>query len=118
LARGGDDTPVTGKPWVARSLSRETTFQQNLSSWEEVRAQVARLADQVAGEAAAGQRDTTRVVVKVRYAPFTTLTRGVALQAPTRDAAAIRSAALAALEALPERRTVRLLGVRAEFVRE
>jgi DNA polymerase-4 len=118
LARGGGSSTVTGTPWVARSRGRETTFQQNLTSWEEVRAQVTRLADQVAGEAAAEQRDTARVVVKVRYAPFTTLTRGVALQAPTRDAGAIRDAALAALESFPERRPVRLLGVRTEFVRE
>jgi nucleotidyltransferase/DNA polymerase involved in DNA repair len=117
LGGGGDDSPVTGTPWIARSRGRETTFQQNLTSWEEVRAQVARLADQVAGEAASEQRDTARVVVKVRFAPFTTLTRGVALPAPTRDAAAIRTAALAALEAFPDRRPVRLVGVRTEFTR-
>ena len=58
-----------------------------------------------------------RVVVKVRYAPFTTQTHGQPLPGPTTDAAPIRAAALAALDQFTGRRPVRLLGVRAEFGR-
>jgi len=56
--------------------------------------------------------------VKVRYKPFTTHTHGQTLATPTTDVAAIEPAALAALERFTERRPVRLLGVRAEFVAE
>jgi DNA polymerase IV len=57
--------------------------------------------------------------VKVRFAPFTTKTRGVSLAEPTRDPDAIAAAAAAALERFEEPdRPIRLLGVRAEFVRD
>jgi DNA polymerase-4 len=69
------------------------------------------VAEDVAGE----QRRVVRVVVKVRYAPFVTLTHGRALTAPSSDEEAIQLAALAALDAFTSRRPVRLLGVRAEL---
>ena len=52
---------------------------------------------------------TARVVVKVRYAPFVTVTHGAALTQT------IEAAALAALDLFEPGRPVRLLGVRAEF---
>ncbi|WP_214413297.1 DNA polymerase IV [Sphaerisporangium fuscum] len=118
LARGEDDSPAVGTPYVARSRSRETTYQQDLDDWDEVRREVARLARRVAGDVAAERRAAARVVVKVRYAPFVTRTHGEALVEPATDAAEIEGAALAALDGFTERRPVRLLGVRAEFTRE
>ncbi|WP_144120606.1 DNA polymerase IV [Catellatospora sichuanensis] len=115
LAHGEDDTPVTGAPYVARSLGKETTFQTDLDDWAEVRREVLVLAAQVADAVVAQERPVGRVVVKVRYAPFTTRTHGHALDAPTTDPAAVERAALAALAAFPADRPVRLLGVRAEF---
>ncbi len=72
-------------------------------------AEVARLARQVAAEVAETGRPVARVVVKVRYAPFDTVTHGVAL---TGDVA---EAARTALAWFTPGRPVRLLGVRAEF---
>ena len=43
LARGLDPSPVTSSPYLARSRGRETTFQQDLDDWEEMRRQVTRL---------------------------------------------------------------------------
>lgn len=117
LARGQDDSPVRGDPYIPRSRSREVTFQTDLGDWDAVRREVVRLAQQVADDIAAEQRDVIRVVVKVRYAPFTTHTHGHALTTPTTDPAALGQAALAALTRFTERRPVRLLGVRAEFAR-
>ncbi len=118
LAHGEDDTPVTGAPYVARSLSKETTFQADLDDWAEVRQEVLVLAARVADAVAAQERRVGRVVVKVRYAPFITRTHGHTLDAPTTDPAAVERAALAALAAFPTDRPVRLLGVRAEFATE
>jgi len=115
LARGRLRSPVVDTPYVARSRSRETTFQHDLRDWDEVRGEVCRLARSVAEDIAGEQRPAVRVVVKVRYAPFITRTHGHPLAAPTSDVAAIEDGALAALERFTERSPVRLLGVRAEF---
>jgi nucleotidyltransferase/DNA polymerase involved in DNA repair len=116
-ARGLDGSPVVGAPYVPRSRGREVTFQRDITDWDQVRDEVARLARQVAAEIASEQRPAVRVVVKVRYAPFFTHTHGHPLPAATSDAAAIEQAALAALGRFSQRRPVRLLGVRAELAR-
>ncbi len=116
LGRGIDLSRVTDEPWLARSRSREVTFQQNLTDWDQVGAEVARIARMVSSDVAAENRLAARVVVKVRFAPFFTHTHGRALAEPTQDPAAIEAAALAALEWFTRRDPVRLLGVRAEFV--
>lgn len=115
LARGEDDTPVTGAPHVPRSLSRETTFQADLDDPDEVRRAVLTLAAQVADMVAEQDRPVSRMVVKVRFVPFDTHTHGHALTTPTTDPAALVRGALAALAAFTLDRAVRLLGVRAEF---
>jgi nucleotidyltransferase/DNA polymerase involved in DNA repair len=114
-ARGLSPSPVDSAPYVAKSHGCETTYQHDLSDWDEVRAEVARLARQVAADIAAEQRPAGRVVVKVRYVPFFTQTHGHPLAEPTTDPAPIEQAALAALDQFSGRRPVRLLGVRAEF---
>ena len=115
LARGHGEREVDQTPYLPRSHGKEVTFQRNITDWAEVRAEIARLAELVAGELASERRPSVRVVVKVRYAPFVTQTHGQPLAAPTVAAAPIRQAALAALDKFTGRRPVRLLGVRAEF---
>jgi DNA polymerase-4 len=108
---------VDSAPYVTRSHGQEMTFQQDISDWAAVRAEVARLAHQVAADIAAERRPAVRVVVKVRFVPFITVTHGHPLEEPTTEAAPIEQAALAALEKFRGGRAVRLLGVRAEFAR-
>jgi nucleotidyltransferase/DNA polymerase involved in DNA repair len=115
LAQGRGSSTVVSTPYVARSRSRETTFQQDLRDWDRVRHEVAVLVRAVAEDVADGPRRVVRVVVKVRYAPFITRTHGRALTTPSSDVEAIEQAALAALDAFTTRRPVRLLGVRAEL---
>jgi DNA polymerase-4 len=116
-ARGLSPSPVDSAPYVARSHGRETTFQQDISDWATVRAEVVRLAREVAADIAAERRPARRVVVKVRYVPFFTQTHGHPLRTPATDPVPIEQAALAALDRFSGRRPVRLLGVRAEFGR-
>ncbi len=115
LAQGRGSSTVVSAPYLARSRSRETTFQQDLEDWDRVRREVAVLVRQVAQDVTDEQRRAVRVVVKVRYAPFATCTHGRALTAPSSDVEAIGHAALAALDAFTSRGPVRLLGVRAEL---
>jgi len=114
-ARGLGSDEVSADPYVPRSRSRETTFQRNIADWEQVRAEVLRLAAQVTRDVEAEQRPAVRIVVKVRHAPFFTSTHGHTLAEPTSDETVIGQAALAALDKFTDRRPVRLLGVRAEF---
>ena len=115
LARGIDLSKVTAEPYVPRSHSREVTFQQNLTDWGQVRAEVVKIAALVSEDVTADGRPAARIVVKVRYAPFFTKTHGHALAEPTADPAAIKAAALAALDGFARKDPVRLLGVRVEF---
>ncbi len=114
-ARGLDPSPVTAEPYQARSHGREVTFQRDIEDWAQVRTEVAHLARLVAAEIAAQQRPAGRVVVKVRYRPFFTVTHGQPLVLPSTGTEPIEQAALAALGKFTGRQPVRLLGVRAEF---
>ncbi|MFI9011673.1 hypothetical protein ACIGNX_31000 [Actinosynnema sp. NPDC053489] len=93
----------------ARSRSRETTFQHGLTEPDEIREQVRLLARRVARDVRDEGRPATRVVVKVRFAPFSTRTRGVGPAEPEQIEAA------AAPARFDDSRAVRLPGVRAEF---
>jgi DNA polymerase-4 len=124
LANGVGEADVDPTPYVPRSHGREVTYQRNLADWADIGAEVGRLARQVAAEVT--DRPVGRVVVKVRYAPFVTVTHGVALprdqqragsdaQAGDAWADVIERAARDALTRFTPGRPVRLLGVRAEF---
>jgi DNA polymerase IV len=115
LARGEGSAEVHPEGWVRRGLSREHTFQQNLTDPGEIASQVQRLAREVAADLARERRRALRVVVKVRFAPFFTSTHGVAVGEPTAQPDALVEAAGRALARFDLGRPVRLLGVRAEL---
>jgi nucleotidyltransferase/DNA polymerase involved in DNA repair len=118
LASGEDQTPVVDAPHRPKSRGRERTFQRDLTDTDEVRREVAALAREVAADMRDDddQRPGSRVVVKVRFAPFITSTHGAPLPEPTMDPAAIEAAATAALERFELDRPVRLVGVKVELV--
>jgi nucleotidyltransferase/DNA polymerase involved in DNA repair len=108
---------LDAEPWVAKSRSKETTFQRDLAEWSQVEAAVADVARQLAAELASERWLVARVVVKIRYVPFFTKTRGVTLGKPGRAAEVVEPGAAAALALFADHRPVRLVGVRAEFAR-
>ncbi len=115
LGRGVDSSPVEGSPWVARSHSRETTFQQDLTETGDVEGAVRSLARRVMEDLAREGRPAVRVTVKVRLAPFETHIRSRALTEPTTDVQVVEDAAVELAATLTGDRKVRLLGVRAEM---
>jgi DNA polymerase-4 len=115
LALGASGTDVSADGHLARSRSRETTFQQDISERPQLQSQLVALAGRVAEDVADERRPAARVGVKVRFAPFFTRTRSVTLPAPTKDAEEITAAALGLLDTFEPGRPVRLLGVRAEL---
>jgi DNA polymerase-4 len=116
LGRGVSSATVDDTPWIARAHGRETTYQQNLVSPEEIAAAVQALAEQVAVDIGQEGRACARVHLKVRFAPFFTVNRSRKLAEPTFDAAVIAETALDLLRRLEDDRGIRLLGVRAEMV--
>jgi DNA polymerase IV len=115
LGRGVDSSPVVGTPYVNRSHSRESTYQQDLTEWPEVEKEVRRLARQVSEDIGAEDRPAVRVAVKVRFAPFDTHTRSMTLAESTSDPATVEAAAVALVNRFDPTRAIRLLGVRAEM---
>lgn len=115
LGQGRGSSTVDDSPRVARSRSRETTFQRDLADWSDVGREVAEMARQLMADIAAEGRTAIRVWVKVRFVPFTTRMHSRKLAAATADPDAFAVAAMAVLELFPQRRPVRLVGVRAEY---
>lgn len=114
LGAGIGPTTVDDSPWIPRGHSRETTFQQNLTTPDQAREAVRTLARDVVEDVAQDGRSVVRVALKVRYAPFVTTSMSRKLGAPTRDGETIVAAVMALTDKL-EDREVRLLGVRAEM---
>jgi len=116
VARGGGDTEVVTEPWVARSRSKEVTFDRDLTERADLEEQLTVLARALAAEVAAAGRRVIRVGVKVRTSSFFTQTREAKLRdGPTTDPEVIARAALAVLGKFEVTRPVRLLGVRADL---
>jgi DNA polymerase-4 len=118
LATGEDESAVTDEPYVRRGLGRERTYQRDLVDPEEIRERIRELTHELVDDVRKDGRPASRVVVKVRFAPFFTSTHGAPLAEPSVDPAEIEAAALQALGRFELDRPVRLLGVRAEFARD
>jgi DNA polymerase-4 len=113
-ANGLDERPVVtfSEP---KSISRETTFEDDLHPVDD-RETLSRifteLCERLAGDLERKGYAGRTIGLKLRYDNFKTLTRDRTLEAPTRDAIAIRRAAGDCLKRVPLERRIRLLGVR------
>ncbi|MGY2875346.1 DNA polymerase IV [Marmoricola sp. URHA0025 HA25] len=116
LGRGGGRATVDDTPWVPRAHGRETTYQRDLTSPEEIAAALGDLSVQVVEDIGREGRPCARVHLKVRFAPFFTVQRSRKLDEPTTDADEVARTALDLLRGLGDDRPIRLLGVRAEMV--
>ena len=114
-ANGLDDRPVETDS-EPRSISRETTFERDLSARRD-RAELARvftwLCERVAEDLARKGYAGRTIGVKLRFDDVATVTRDHTIDAPTQDARVIRRAAGECLKRVPLERRIRLLGVRA-----
>jgi len=113
-AHGRDERPVVTESEPV-SMSRETTFERDLSAArdrEELSAIFSGLCEEVAGDLQRKGYVGRTIGVKVRYGNFQTLTRDRTLPEPTQDARAIRRTAGECLKRVPLERRIRLLGVR------
>ncbi len=113
-ARGEDERPIVTSS-EPKSISRETTFEQDLHARrdrEQLSGIFTRLCERVAGDLQRKGYVGRTIGIKLRFDDFRTVTRDLTLAAPTDDAAAIRKAAGECLRRVPLQQRLRLLGVR------
>ena len=110
-SNGRDERPVVTfrEP---KSISAETTFDEDTRDWQELAKTLARYAKRVADQLRAkGYRGRT-VGIKLRFSDFELVTRDRTLPEATDDPLEIRRAAFECLGRVDLKRRVRLLGVR------
>ncbi len=114
-AANGRDARMVETFSEPKTISRETTFEDDLHPVRD-RERLSRiftdLCVRVAGNLERKGYVGRRIGLKLRYDNFKTVTRDCTLDAPTRDAQAIRRAAGACLKRVALDRRIRLLGVR------
>lgn len=112
LAWAIDDRPVEVDR-AMKSLGHEETFAADLHTHEELRRELVRLADGVAGRLRAHGAGARTLALKVRFAGFHTITRATTLLNPVDTAHAILQAVEPLLQRIDPTPGVRLLGVTA-----
>jgi len=113
LAIGRDDRPVV--PYEPpKQVSHEETFERDIDAEDDVLREFLRLAFRVAARLREDGYRARTVMIKVRLASFTTLTRSRTLADPTDVGADVYRTAAELYRVIPgERRRIRLLGVAA-----
>jgi DNA polymerase-4 len=111
LARFEHESPLTTVR-VAKSESRETTFDYDLNGLDALGPVLERLAGDLCETLDREERRGPTIGIKVRLDDFSTHTRARTLEAPTNDRVTVTGVALELLREFNPPRPVRLLGVR------
>jgi DNA polymerase IV len=111
VARGQDDRPVEPDR-VRKSLGAETTFERDLTSWEQAAPVLEMLSAKVWAACERGGHAGRTVTVKVKHADFQQITRSRSVVAPIRSRSELERIGLELLRpCFPPPIGVRLLGV-------
>lgn len=111
LARFEDERPIVTER-IAKSESRETTFDHDLRGLAALEPVLERLTRELCATLARSDRRGRTIGIKVRLGDFSTHTRARSLEAPVNDVATVLGVALELLRAFDPQQPVRLLGVR------
>ncbi len=114
-SKGIDDSPLITH-WEPKSISRETTFQQDISNWQSIAKTLAELTKEVVTDMKDNSFKARTVTVKIRFSDFETLTRAHTLSQSTDSEEEIRKTAFACLKRVELKKRVRLIGVRASHL--
>ena len=110
LSRGLDDRDVSSNG-VAKTISAETTFFDDISDAEELRRKLWPLCERVAVRAKAANKSGKTVVLKLKTGDFKSRTRSLTLPDPTQLAEVIYRASAPLLAKETDGTSFRLLGV-------
>jgi DNA polymerase-4 len=111
LARFEDDRGIETVR-VAKSESRETTFDRDLRGLAELEPQLLRLTEQLCEALVREERRGRTIGIKVRYADFSTVTRARSLEGAVNDLDTVWRVTCDLLRRLDPPAPVRLIGVR------
>lgn len=110
LARGLDDRPVETH-WEEKSISNETTFDQDCPDPDIWRQTLIELAENVGRRLREAGKTARTVDIKVRFGDFTTVSRQLSFRNPTDSDRDVLHSVLGLFEKMNVKRPVRLLGV-------
>ena len=113
LSRGIDPRRVTSDT-EGKSIGHEVTFEVDVSDADVLRRELLRQAAQVAERLRADALVSRTVVLKLRYADFTTITRSRTLAEPTDLGRRLYDEVRSVYDSVGAHAPVRLIGVRAE----
>jgi DNA polymerase-4 len=111
-SRGIDDSPLITH-WEPKSISRETTFQEDVKNWQSIARTLAELAREVVADMRDDGYSAKTVTIKIRFSDFQTMTRAKTMADYTNSEEEIRKVAFACLKRIELNKRVRLIGVRA-----
>jgi DNA polymerase-4 len=111
-SRGIDESPLITH-WEPKSISRETTFQEDVKNWQMIARTLAELTREVVADMQDSGYQAKTITIKIRFGDFQTLTRAKTMADYTAAEEEIRKAAFACLKRVDLNKRVRLIGVRA-----
>jgi nucleotidyltransferase/DNA polymerase involved in DNA repair len=112
LSHGNDDRPVIPN-WEPKSISSETTFEEDTNDRELLLATILELSDHVAQRLRKDDYRAGKVTLKLRYSSFTTHTKQQSLGKPVRTGEDIAAIARGLFAQFPLKQKIRLIGVAA-----
>jgi DNA polymerase-4 len=116
LSRGIDNRPVVPH-WEPKSVSSETTFDEDTADRELLLRTILELADHVAERLRADHSRARKVTLKLRYSSFSTHTKQQSLDKLIHTGNEIAAVARTLFEQFPMRQKIRLIGVSAGDLR-
>ncbi len=114
-SRGIDESPLI-TDWEPKSISRETTFQKDITNWQFIAKTLADLTRDVVTDMKDSKFKARTVTVKVRFSDFETVTRATTIPHATDREEEIRKVAFASLKRVELKKRVRLIGMRTSHL--
>lgn len=110
-ARGIDNSPVKSNR-IRKSIGKEKTYSKILNLDEDIKKELTVLSEKVALSLQKHEKTGKIVILKIRYADFSTLTKRKTLEQPTQDSEQVAQNIIQLYETLSDKnKGVRLLGV-------
>ena len=110
-ARGIHNSPVKSNQ-IRKSIGKEKTYGKILRDEEDIKKELTLLSEKVALSLSKQDKTGKIIILKIRYADFSTITRRKSLSQATQDASQISQTAIQLYEELAEKeKGIRLLGI-------
>ncbi|HME45827.1 MAG TPA: DNA polymerase IV [Syntrophorhabdales bacterium] len=110
-SHGIDDSPLVTH-WEPKSISRETTFEEDVEQWQAIARTLAEQAKLVTHDMKKSGYRARTIGIKIRFSDFKTYTRAKTLDAATDNLETVRKTAFECLARIELKQRVRLIGVR------